>query len=231
MATKPDSPTVAETTFAPFKLATNLLMSIMLMWFVHAALQVAYIRHQGLIPVEHIQAELNRIIPQSDPTGLAAKVAHATTDLVLVQFQAHRLIPAKSSAEPDGADRRVGAAVQRGVWAAFRLEIQVLIYSSILFAAKLGLVATLIPIFVLWMVAFAVDGLVQRSIRRSCGGYESATIYHRAKLYGFKLVLPFAAVVFLCTPVGFEPAYLFIPVALFCAYLIRLQATYYKKYL
>lgn len=233
MAKPPSTPTVAEATFAPFKWFTNTAVALLLLWLVHAGLHVAYTRHMQIEPAGHIQAELDRLIPANDPMGLAHQMANQSANLVLDQFKLQRLIPQSPSAQRLDAttDKNVARAVQRGFWAAFKWEITVLIYASILFAAKLGVMLTLIPLFIIWMLAFGVDGLVQRSIRRACGGYESATIYHRAKLYGFKLVLPFAAVVYLCTPVGFHPAYLFIPVALFSGYLIRLQATYYKKYL
>lgn len=121
--------------------------------------------------------------------------------------------------------------VKTSIWLSFKPEIEVLLYNSILFAAKLGVVVGLAPIYVLWMVVFGVDGLVQRYVRRACGGHESASIYHRAKLYGTKLLPPLAALIFLCSPVAVPALWVFVPSALISALLIRVQATYYKKYL
>jgi integrating conjugative element membrane protein (TIGR03747 family) len=229
MASDRNEPTVSETTFAPFKAVWRLGLAIVVMWFTHMAIHAVWVRYNALEAGEHIRAQLDYYIPQSDPTGLAATMAEESTAL-LKRSGLLVLIPAQPK-NPSTEDMRLGQGLQRGLWAAFRPEIVAAIYSTVLYAAKLGIVISLIPLLLLWLVAFGVDGLVQRYIRRVSAGRESATIYHRAKLYGVKLLPPLAAVVFLCSPVAMHPAWVFLPAALLSAILLRVQATYYKKYL
>lgn len=231
MASDRQEATVSENVFLPFKAAWRLALGVLLLWFVHAVLQSVWVRSHRVDAAAHIESQLHYYIPQSDPTGLAATLAKGTTELIVRFKLAHLLIPARRENPDAERDMRVANAVQRGVWASFRPEITTSLYSTVLYAAKLGVVLSLLPLFALWLLAFAVDGFVQRYIRRACAGRESATIYHRAKLYGFKMLPPMAAVIFLCAPTPLHPAAVFLPAALFSAVLVRLQATYYKKYL
>lgn len=230
MVSSRSEPTVTENTFAPFKLAWRLCLAVMLMWFVHMVTQAAWVRVQALDPGDHIQSQLDYYIPQSDPTGIAASLSLSSIDLI-GKLGLLRLIPPQPKKAQADSDMRLAPGIQRGLWAVFRPEIIAAIYSTVLFAAKLGVILSLIPLLLLWLAAFAVDGLVQRYIRRVSAGRESATVYHRAKLYGTKMLPPLAAVLFLCSPVAFHPGLVFLPAALLSAVLVRVQATYYKKYL
>ncbi len=230
MASERNEPTVTQTTFAPFKTAWRLSLAVVLLWFVHMSCHAVWVRLQQTDAREHVQGQIDYYIPRSDPTGLAANMANGAADL-MVAMGLTRLIPAQHIKSVHDTDMRLAPAIQRGLWATFRPEITAAIYSTVLYAAKLGVVLSMVPLFALWLAAFAVDGLVQRYIRRACAGRESATVYHRAKLYGFKLLPPLAAVVFLCSPVALHPGLVFLPAALLSAILVRLQATFYKKYL
>jgi integrating conjugative element membrane protein (TIGR03747 family) len=103
--------------------------------------------------------------------------------------------------------------------------------ATYLFGVRLKLVMMVIPVFALMLFLGASDGWIQRSIRKACGGHESASIYHRAKMLSTTLLPPLAAAVFMCSPWAYDPLLLFIPATLGTALLMRLQATYYKKYL
>jgi len=230
MASERIEPTVTQATFAPFNTAWRLSLAVLVMWFAHMTSHAVWVRLQHLDAREHIQGQIDYYIPQSDPTGLASRMAHDSADLITALGLTKLISPQAIESEHD-ADMRLAPAIQRGLWGTFRPEITAAIYSTILYAAKLGVILSLIPLCILWLFAFAVDGLVQRYIRRACAGRESATVYHRAKLYGFKLLPPLAAVIFLCSPVALHPGLVFLPAALLSAVLIRLQATYYKKYL
>ena len=74
------------------------------------------------------------------------------------------------------------------------------------------------------------DGLVQRAIRRVCGGRESSSIYHRAKYLLFVLVIASTAI-FLIWPLSLNLlANSSISVGI-SAVLVRMQWCYYKKHL
>ena len=231
MADSPVQPTVADATFAPFRLAWRLAGALLLMWFTHAALQIAYVHLQKVEPSQHLQGQLDYYIPRSDPAGLAAQMADRTGDLLVHRLHVQRLLPSPTELAEARRDTRVGSTVRRSFGRVFQGEVLTVLFATVLFAAKLGIVVTMAPVFLIWMVAFAVDGWVERHIRRACGGRESATIYHRAKLYGTKLLPTLTIVVFLCAPIGLHPALVFLPATLIFALLVRLQISYYKKYL
>jgi Domain of unknown function (DUF4400) len=102
---------------------------------------------------------------------------------------------------------------------------------TVLFGLRLSILGHVLPAFALIVALFAFDGWTERSIRKACGGHESASVYHRAKKLSFYLLPPLAAIVFLCSPWAFDPVYLYLPVTLASAVLVRVQMTYYKKYL
>lgn len=107
--------------------------------------------------------------------------------------------------------------------------IHVAMVATQLFGVKLAMLLTALPLLGLMYFVALIDGLVERAIRRSGGGNESATIYHRAKyLQAFAVSLPVAA--WLLSPMPLEPCSIFVPTAIFVAMLGRLQWTYYKKY-
>jgi hypothetical protein len=228
MASKPNERTIAETTFAPFKLAWRLTSALVLMWLVSSAAQMVYVHHKKLDPAAHIQAQIDYYLTDAPASDIAPQMGTWTLELLVERWQLHRWRPPAQGHEPGSA---VAPLIKFGIWVSFEPQLHALIYNTILYAVKLGLAISLVPIYLAWVAAFAVDGWVQRHIRRACGGYESASIYHRAKLYGTRLLLPFSAVVFFCSPIALSALLVFAPTALLSALLIRLQATYYKKYL
>ncbi|MCZ4314635.1 DUF4400 domain-containing protein [Comamonadaceae bacterium G21597-S1] len=81
-----------------------------------------------------------------------------------------------------------------------------------------------LPLLALLHVVGAMDGLTDRAIRRSCGGRESASLYHRAKYFQL-VVLGLGALVLLAWE-------LFVGlITVLAGVLARLQWAYYKKHL
>jgi hypothetical protein len=74
-----------------------------------------------------------------------------------------------------------------------------------------------------------IDGLVERSIRRCCGGRESATLYHRAK-YAIAGVVGMWLFTYLCIPITLELQSGAWVTAGALGAMSRLQWKYYKKY-
>lgn len=95
---------------------------------------------------------------------------------------------------------------------------------------RLGMLLACLPAALLFYLAGFYDGLVERAIRRDCGGRESATIYHRAK-YLQLLGLCIASLLFVAWPgpVAYPAAPLLIGGA--TGVLARIQWKFYKKYL
>jgi integrating conjugative element membrane protein (TIGR03747 family) len=99
-----------------------------------------------------------------------------------------------------------------------------------LFGVRLYHVLIALPAFALIALLGISDGLTQRKIRTACAGHESASLYHRAKHAAFTLAAPFAAAVYLASPYAYPPIYLVLPAMIATGVLLRLQFTFYKKY-
>lgn len=230
MATEPRQASVAQVTFAPFRYSLRLGISILLLWFVTICTQIGYAHLTNTDGVLNVERQIGYYVDKADTTGVASKMATATYAWVFEKMKIHIMLAPKAQPAQQ-PDTSVTPYLKRSIWAAFRPELLTAAYATVLYAAKLGISLTALPLLLIWVLAFGADGLVQRSIRRSSGGHESAAVYHRAKLYGVRLLPPFAAVIFMCSPWAIPPAFVFVPAALVSAVLLRLQATYYKKYL
>ena len=79
------------------------------------------------------------------------------------------------------------------------------------------------------LVAF-IDGLVERDIRKACGGIESAMVYHRSK----RMIVPLLFISFggyLTAPATIHPTIIFLPVMAVFAIAIFTTAKSFKKFL
>ena len=229
MASNPSENTVASATFAPFKLSFRVILSLSLLWFTSVVVHISWVNFYKLPVDTHMEEMIGFYVDKSTSKGLIEKLATSSYWLVFEATAMQRTIMAAPTAQRDSLALAPG--IRRGMWAAFKPELRTTAYATVLFGVKLGILLLALPLLAVLLICFGVDGIVQRYIRRACGGNESSALYHRAKLYGIKLMPPFAAVVFLCSPVAYDPAWLLIPVTLFSALLLRVQATYYKKYL
>ncbi len=87
-----------------------------------------------------------------------------------------------------------------------------------------------LPLLLLLYAVGTVDGLTERAIRRSCGGRESASLYHRAK-YLQMVVLGLGGVALLVWPGPVQWKLCAAPLILGAGALTRVQWTYYKKHM
>ncbi len=232
MATNPKERTAADAVFAPFRVAWQLCMSIIVIWLVSVAIHIGWVRWYQLEPAAHMEALIGYYVDQSQGQNTYVEtIADRAYWLVFEATAAQRLLAKPIAAATGQPEPNIGLATRRSVWAAFRPDLVVAGYATVLFGVKLGLISIATALFAILMFAAGVDGIAQRAIRRACGGHESASLYHRAKLFGWRLLPPFAAGLFFCTPVSFDPAWIFMPTAILSALLVRLQTTYYKKHL
>ncbi|MBQ0960363.1 DUF4400 domain-containing protein [Ideonella sp. 4Y11] len=98
------------------------------------------------------------------------------------------------------------------------------------FAVRTAMYVAMLPALALGFLLGAVDGLVARAARKANAGRESSSIYHRAKL-GVTFVLITGYLVCLALPDVMHPNLALLPLTMAAALLLRLQASYYKKYL
>jgi integrating conjugative element membrane protein (TIGR03747 family) len=213
-------------TFAPFRLAWRTAKSVVLVWLVCIVMQIGWV-HWYHVDVDTEMPELiGYYLKKSGDVEFVQTVA---LKVYWMAFEA-TAIQRRLTSQPSDA-QTVGATTRRIVWAAMRDDLRVAAYATVLFGVRLAITVLALPLFLALQFAAGVDGLVQRQIRKDCGGNESSALYHRAKLYGISYLPPFAATLFLASPVAFDPALVLLPAAIGSAVLLRVQATYYKKYL
>lgn len=94
---------------------------------------------------------------------------------------------------------------------------------------RLATVVLAIPAFIFWGALALVDGLVERDIRKACGGIEQAFFYHHVKPF-IKPALAMGCGLYLTLPFSFNPGLFFLlPQAVFfCA--VYYTAATFKKY-
>lgn len=212
-------------------------MALMLLWFVSCAIHIAYVRYNALDGEAHMGELLDYYIGQAGPRAQWVRgIADTGYYWVFEATEAQRRFftaPAPLAAPVGGnvgAQTNLAMATKRGLWAVFKPDLVVVAMATLLFGVKVGLAALATLLIAVLMLAAGVDGLVQRSIRRDSGGNESASIYHRAKHYGFRLVVPGLAVLHFCVPVALDPAAVLMPGAVAMAIALRIQLSFYKKY-
>lgn len=104
------------------------------------------------------------------------------------------------------------------------------VYILIIFCIRLTILILSLPVFFLFAFVGLADGLMQRDLRRWCGGYESGFIYHYAKSYSVPLFIT-SWVLYLAIPVNIHPNLIIIPFAILFALSVMLMASKFKKYL
>ena len=99
-----------------------------------------------------------------------------------------------------------------------------------LFIVRLVVILMSLTAFILITYAAAVDGIVQRDLRRYHGSIEQSWIHHYTKswLGGPIVVLP--AMLYLALPFNTPPALVFMPSFVFFGLMIFIMITTYKKF-
>ena len=103
-------------------------------------------------------------------------------------------------------------------------------YITQLTGARLGVVLLAMPAFATLGLMGAIDGLVQRDLRRFGGGQESSFMYHHLK----KAVRPMFSIpvfLYLISPWSVHPTMVFVPFSLLFGYFMQRTLSKFKKYL
>ncbi len=119
--------------------------------------------------------------------------------------------------------------VVRRSYLANREAVETAMVGTQLLGVRFAILLRFLPLVLLLYAVGTGDGLTERAIRRSCGGRESASLYHRAK-YLQMAVLGLGGVALCVWPgaVAWERCAGFIVVL--TGWLARHQCAFYKKY-
>lgn len=130
----------------------------------------------------------------------------------------------------DGSALSIPDSVVRRSYLAHREAIEAAMVGTQLLGVRMATLVRFVPLLLLLYAVRAADGLTKRAIRRSCGGRESASLYHRAK-YLQMAVLGLGGVALLVWPGPVEWELCVALIAVVAACLVRQQWAYYKKHL
>ena len=99
-----------------------------------------------------------------------------------------------------------------------------------MFMVRMSILFLSLPAFILFGLVGLSDGLMQRDLRRWCGGNESGFIYHWAKKFALP-VLVIAWVIYLAIPSSIHPNLIITPFAVLFGLVLMVMSSKFKKYL
>ena len=104
------------------------------------------------------------------------------------------------------------------------------VFILILLVIRLLILVLSLPTFILFGLVGVVEGLMQRDLRRWCGGNESGFVYHWAKRW-VQPVLFGCWMIYLMLPFSVHPNLVIIPFALLFGITLSVMTSRFKKYL
>lgn len=206
-------------------------------WALHKAPDdpLAY-QQQVLLNETRILAELPR--RWVDPPAIAQSIygaMRATVEAIVVvtlrtfmnvpgmtrQFEASHFVREHEDA---------GGAYAEHVMQTAGWKLHLALMSGFGFAIRTAMYAAIAPVLLVCALLGVSDGVVGRMKRKADAGRESASLYHRGKL-GATFVLITGYLLLLGLPNAPSNPLWLVAIAVCIGLLLRLQVTYYKKYL
>ena len=112
--------------------------------------------------------------------------------------------------------------------------ISVLLASAInityLLTLRLAIILMSIGAFLIVGTVFFIDGLVERDIRKFCGGHESSTLYDLARPWLLPAFIA-SSIIYLTLPISVNPAFIYAPALACLAVTVFVTASRFKKFL
>lgn len=213
-------------------LTAALLLSIMLEW----AGMLLWWKDGGSLhsramleqEIAHLNEDFRQSIVTSNPARFARRFADGFYHYLFEWT--HFVDFIQWLKRPPAPDEGRIRAIFRGAYAEAADYVIAAMTVTQVFAVRLAVLTLATPVFALFGLVALVDGLVQRDLRRWCGGRESSFVYHHAK----KAILPaliLAWIVYLGMPTSVHPNYVILPFAALFAIAMAIAAGSFKKYL
>lgn len=224
---------IRKAAFAPFRTAAFCVMTVVVIVFGRMVIDLVWTGsdpsnlHQAR---EALTAELAEAESLPDvagaPADRALRWALVAYDWLYIRTGVDRVLlttPADLTSPELAMRRGMSTVVAQPRW-------QAVIVGTQLLAVRAALLPSIIPTLALAYGLAILDGLIARSVRRSAGGRESATLYHRAK-YIHASLATVALVAWFWWPSHVDLTTLVIAAVVAGATLLRIQLKFYKKYL
>lgn len=210
------------------------LMSIIIEWIG----MMFFYPEQGYTGFEHAEEMMRKEISYlggsldgDSINGEAVQAASGNvTDVVNFLFIDSGIVDMLSAARTPGANDGKFVRLVKGLIAEYYNYFMAAIYILIMFLIRLSILILSIPAFMLFGLVGVSDGLMQRDLRRWCGGNESGYIYHWAKRFAMP-VLILAWVIYLAIPNSIHPNFIITPFAVLFGLVLMVMTSKFKKYL
>ena len=177
-----------------------------------------------------LDADLYRAAQLGDSYSELPRIAAGTANFLYALLFEATGIHGMGASFAQASQLSIPDTIVRNAYVANFEVIRVAMVGTQLFGVRLATLIMAAPLFAVFYCAALTDGLARRAVRRTSGGRESASLYHRAKHLQLVLLVTSAAVGLLL-PASIDPRYIWVPGALTVAILARLQWAYYKKHL
>jgi len=225
---------LAGVLLSPLKLAFSLtlgLVMILLCAWVIDWLLVFKFWAQG---IERLRALLTDDLAQgiaiaAKQGGRASSIIAPANALYAIVFEATGIHDMGDQFADRSALSIPDTIVRRG-YVSHRLEIETAMLGTQLLGVRVAILVRFMPILLLMYAVGAAEGLTRRAVRRSCGGRESASLYHRAK-YLQLVVLGLGGLILLLYPVALQWQLCVALGALLTSGLASVQWAFYKKHI
>ena len=104
------------------------------------------------------------------------------------------------------------------------------VFVLVMFLCRMAILFLSIPVFMMFGLVGLSDGLMQRDLRRWCGGNESGFVYHWAKKFALPILIA-AWVLYLAIPSSIHPNFIITPFAVLFGLALMVMSSKFKKYL
>ena len=177
--------------------------------------------------IGYLGASLDTDQSNTDAVKKASSIISQTVNFIFIDSGLFDFIGrAKTVTENDGEFM----SVFKGLFAEYYNFALAAIYIFVMFLVRLSILVLSLPAFILFAAVGFSDGLMQRDLRRWCGGNESGFIYHWAKKFSIPIL--FAAwVIYLAIPASIHPNYIITPFSVLFGLVVMVMASKFKKYL
>ena len=225
---------LAGVLLSPLRLLCTAMLGGVLLLVLAWCVQVTMVRWVWPAGAEHLRQLLAIELAQGH--ALAALQGGSTGSIIgpanllyFVVFEATG-IHAMSLRFADARPLSIPDTVLRTAFLGHQELMETLMVATQLVGVRMAILVCYGPLLVLACGLGAADGLVQRAIRKSCGGRESASLYHRAK-HSQMVVLGLGAAALVLWPVVVEWRLYPVGLVALAAIGARTQWSNYKKYL
>ena len=225
---------LAGVLLSPLKLAFSLALGLVVILFIAWSIDWVFVSRVWPDGVDRLRSLL--AIDLGHGIALAARQSRGAGEITGPANFLYGLVFEASGVHDmglrfaDGAALSIPDTVVRRSYLANREAIETAMVGTQLLGVRFATLLRFLPLLLLLYMIGTVDGLVERAIRRSCGGRESASLYHRAK-YLQMAVVGLGGVIVLVWPGPIAWLWVAGAMAGTSAILARGQWAYYKKHL